>query len=199
MRGMTGSDADEVLQRARNGDQSALGKLLRHYDPLLLRMARREIGERLQARLSAADIVQQSCLSAIRNLEEFRGKNHQQFAAWLCEIHERNLRDMVRRHVRAQKRAVAAQEGFSNDLDEDARAQTPSQRAVLGESAEALRQAIGSLPDDQATAIRLRHLQQQSLDEIATQMDRSDVAVASLLKRGLAGLRQQFGTDPENP
>lgn len=195
---MTSPHDDELLRRARAGDQTALGDLLRHHNQLLVRMARREIGGRLQARLSAADLVQQTCLSAIRNLNEFQGENQQQFAAWLCAIHQRNLRDAVRRHVQAGKRAVSAQEGSVSNHDEATDEQTPSQRAALDESRGLVQQAISTLPEDQAIAVRLRHLEQRTLREIADQMERSEVAVASLLKRGLNTLRQQFGSDLKN-
>jgi len=195
---MTSNKKNELLRRAQAGDQTALGGLLQHYDPLLVRMARREIGERLQARLSAADLAQQTCLSAIRHLDEFRGENQQQFAAWLCEIHQRNVYDAVRRHVRAGRRAVSAQEGSVNDENDATGEQTPSQRAAFGESKRILLQAIAALPEDQAIAVRLRHLEQKPLRKIADQMGRSEVAVASLLKRGLAALREQFGPDFEN-
>jgi RNA polymerase sigma-70 factor (ECF subfamily) len=52
-----------------------------------------------------------------------------------------------------------------------------------------LQQAIDELPDHQREAVRLRHLQGWSLAQIAALLDRSEVAVAGLLKRGLRRLR----------
>ena len=65
----------DLLERARAGDQDALGELLKGQNRLLEQMARKEVDGRLQVRLSAADIVQQTCLSAIRNFDDLRGKN----------------------------------------------------------------------------------------------------------------------------
>lgn len=106
----------ELLERARAGDSEALGELLDVHGDLLNHLARRHMDGRLNARLSAADIVQQTCLSAIRHFDDFRGQNDAQFVAWLKEVHERNVRDVVRKHVVAQKRAVSAQEPLNQEV-----------------------------------------------------------------------------------
>jgi len=187
----------ELLQRAREGDQAALGELLNAQNRLLQQMAQQEVNGRLQARLSAADIVQQTCLSAIRNFNDFQGDNEPQFAAWLKEVHERNVRDVVRRHVTAKKRAISAQQATDEKTLQADSLHTPSRKAMLDESTAQLLRALDSLPEMQAEAVRLRHLEQLSLAEIAERMNRSDVAVASLLKRGLAALRERLPGDSE--
>ena len=194
---MSDSTNHDLLQRARAGDQEALGELLKGQNRLLEQLAQKEVAGRLQARLSAADIVQQTFLSAIRSFEDFQGDNEIQFVAWLKGIHERNVKDAFRRHVVAQKRAVAAQQSLDEKTPISENDQTPSGRAILDESTARLMQAIDTLPDTQAEAVRLRHLEQLSLAAIAAQMDRTEVAVASLLKRGLAALRQQMSDESE--
>lgn len=195
---MSSHNEEDLLQRARAGDQQALGELLHEHTDLLEQMARQQIGERLQARLSAADLVQRTCLSVIRGLEQFKGDNRLQFAAWLRGIHERNLRDAVRHHAGAKKRAVSAQVPLTGEYPHDGSERTPSRKAVLGESTEQVLSALRSLPQEQAEAIRLRHLEQLPLREIAAQLQRSEVAVASLLKRGLAALRTQLRKESGN-
>ncbi len=186
---------DELLNRARSGDQDALGELLKRQNRLLEQMANKEVNGRLQARLSAADIVQQTCLSAIRSFEDFQGENELQFAAWLRGVHERNVKDAVRQHVHAKKRAVSAQESLDDAMTPSVAPQTASRKAMLAESNVQLDQALASLPDTQAQAVRLRHLEQLSLKEIANRMGSTDVAVASLIKRGLSTLRDLLPPD----
>lgn len=192
---MSDSTNHDLLGRARAGDQDALGELLKGQNRLLEQLAQKEADGRLRARLSAADIVQQTYLSAIRSFEDFKGDNEFQFAAWLQGIHERNVKDAVRRHVVAQKRAVTAQQSLDEQALISENGQTASRRAILDESTARLLQAIDTLPDTQAQAVRLRHMEQLSLAEIAQQMDRTEVAIASLLKRGLAALRQQMSDE----
>jgi len=187
------SSEENLFEAAKAGSQEALGRLLNEVNPELHRLAQRDLGPQLQARLSAADLVQQTCLSAIRSFQDFEGDNQPQFMAWLREVHDRNVKDAVRRHAGAQKRRVSDEITMAEEpqlTDE----KSPGSQAAANESAFALREAIVTLPEDQATAVRLRHLEQRSLQEIALAMNRSEVAVAALLKRGLASLRTQFGT-----
>ena len=56
--------------------------------------------------------------------------------------------------------------------------------------------ALAQLPDDQRTAVIKKHFHGESLAAIAAEMDRSTLAVAGLLKRGLKKLRTLMD-DPE--
>jgi RNA polymerase sigma-70 factor (ECF subfamily) len=63
---------------------------------------------------------------------------------------------------------------------------------LRAEAAGRLRQAMRELPDSQREAIRLRHFEGWSLREMASLFNRSEAAVAGLLKRGLRQLRSHF-------
>jgi len=66
---------------------------------------------------------------------------------------------------------------------------SPSQHLLRGEQALKLIDALAELPDDQRTAIIQKHMQDRTLADIAAEMNRSTLAVAGLLKRGLKRLR----------
>jgi RNA polymerase sigma-70 factor, ECF subfamily len=183
------------LDRAKHGDQRALGQLLEEHRDWLHRMAQGELRGPLAARLSASDVVQQTCLSAVRQFSAFDGASEAEFRAWLKGVHRHNIQDAVRQHGRAQKRAVGNQQSL--DAGGSAAAPvagggSPSRRIARQEASDQLLKAIATLPNDQGTAVRLRHLEQRSLREIAEAMNRTEVAVASLLKRGLETLRQKM-------
>jgi RNA polymerase sigma-70 factor (ECF subfamily) len=72
---------------------------------------------------------------------------------------------------------------------------TPSQRLIKGEKALRLAAMLESLPEAQREAVRLRHLEGWPLERIAEALDRSVVATAGLIKRGLKRLRQQMSPD----
>jgi RNA polymerase sigma-70 factor, ECF subfamily len=55
-----------------------------------------------------------------------------------------------------------------------------------------LADALAELPEAQQEAIVLHHLHGLSTSEIGQVIDRTPVAVAGLLKRGLRALREQF-------
>ena len=66
---------------------------------------------------------------------------------------------------------------------------------MRGEQAVRLAMLLGKLPQDQREALRLRYLEGKTLLEIAERLDRSEMAVAGLLKRGLRSLRDLGGTE----
>jgi RNA polymerase sigma-70 factor (ECF subfamily) len=66
---------------------------------------------------------------------------------------------------------------------------TASQRVVKGEMALQLANVLDNLPDGQREAVRMRHLEGLSLAEIAQHLDKTTVATAGLIKRGLQALR----------
>lgn len=191
-----GRTLDSLLQRAVQGDQQALGRLLDEFRPWLRLLAQRALDGRLAGRIDGSDIVQQTYLSAVRQFSEFQGNTTQELSAWLQKIHERNLIDETRRHIGAEKRAVTA-EAQNVDVDVLAEADfiSPSQRLLIGENAVRLARAISRLPDDQALAVRLRHLDAWPLEKIAERMDRSQGAVVALLHRGITNLRKFLTED----
>ena len=77
----------DFLGRAQQGDEGALGELLLQYQPMLEAMARDQMARAVQPRVSELDVVQQSCLSAVRDFQQFEGDDTNQFVCWLKQIH----------------------------------------------------------------------------------------------------------------
>jgi RNA polymerase sigma-70 factor (ECF subfamily) len=185
----------DLLQQARAGDAQAAGLLLERYRPYLRVIAQRLLDEQLAARIDASDLVQQTCLSVLGRLPQFDGVGEAAFIAWLRTVHENNIRDAIRDHLHAQKRAAGREVSYDTGplaAAEQAalRASSPSQRVMQGERAVELAAALQQLPDDQREAVRLRYLEGRSLAEIAERTGRSTVAAAGLVKRGLMQLRK---------
>lgn len=186
----------DLISRARSGDSSALGELLdRHRDQLRL-LADRDLSEKLQRRVDASDVVQQTFLIAHRAFEQFRGETDPELIAWLRTILNQNVQEAVRRHIHAQHRSlnqeVSIQSAGTTSLpfDPPASDPTPSQRVALRESTAELLAALEELPTDQREAVRLKHLEGCSVTEIAASLGKTEAAVAGLLRRGIATLRQ---------
>ncbi|MDY3563784.1 sigma-70 family RNA polymerase sigma factor [Gemmata sp. JC673] len=191
----TGTLMKQLLTQALGGDQKALGQLLMTYRGYLRVLAQREIGGKLDARLDASDLIQQTCLSAVRNFKKFKGKGLPEFNLWLRQIHQRNVQDAVREHVLAAQRALNREQrlelGAEGRLAEPSEP-SPSGRVMASEEAAVLASALEELPDDQREAVRLKHLEGLSLAEVADRMGRSEPSVAGLLKRGLQALREKL-------
>jgi RNA polymerase sigma-70 factor, ECF subfamily len=189
---------NQLIGQAQAGDEKALGQLLDEHRDYLRLQAQRAMDGRLAGRIDASDIVQQTYLSAVRRFDEFDGKTGDDLVGWLYRIHERNLIDAARHHLDAQKRSVDKEHGaVGAETEEDVELTSPSQRLMLGESAVRLARAIGQLPDHQAEAIRLRHLDGWSIERISEHMEKTERAIAGLLHRGLESLRSRIVSDIE--
>jgi RNA polymerase sigma-70 factor (ECF subfamily) len=192
----TNSRVIRLIRRARDGDGEALGELLQRYRPYLKILARRYLDSRVEVRLDASDLVQQTCLSVFGRIQGFVGDNEQEFIAWVRAIHENNIRNAIRDHSLVARRSVGRETSSGNERlashADPADEASPSQRLLASERAVRLAAAMQDLPEDQSEAVRLRYLEGWPLARIAEHMQRSFDSVAGLVKRGLIGLRKRL-------
>jgi RNA polymerase sigma-70 factor (ECF subfamily) len=188
----------DLVKRARSGDREAMGILLEKYRPWLKILASRALDPIVSARLSGSDIVQQTCLEAHRDFQHFRGQTEPELIAWLGRMLSHNIAEATQVHVLAEKRSVRLEHNAADVESPEVVAElaaaglsSPSSREMRSEQAVRLAEAMRELPQDQFEALRLRYLEGCSLVQIAARMERSEAAVASLLKRGLQGLRSR--------
>ena len=189
----TTAQLNDLLQLAQAGDGEALGELLEGARGYLRIMAQRELGRQLQARIDGSDVVQQTFASALDNFENFKGSNIARFLAWINVIHRRNVSDAIRKHARTGKNNVGREvpQGVdSQPFDLPATTSSPSQRLMDIEQSLQLAISMQAVTEDQREALRLRHIEGCSGAEIAEVMNRSRLAVAGLLTRGLKELRR---------
>jgi RNA polymerase sigma-70 factor (ECF subfamily) len=171
---------------------------LEHHREYLRLLARLHLGPGLQAKLDPSDLAQEALLQAHRALGKYRGQTDAELAGWLRAILAHTLAN-ARRGWRAGARDVArerflqaALEASSSCLEAWLAADhsSPSEQAARQEQLLALAAALARLPEDQRRAVELRHLRGGTVGEVAAQMGRSKEAVAKLLLRGVARLRQ---------
>jgi RNA polymerase sigma-70 factor, ECF subfamily len=195
-------DPENLLLLARAGEGPALGRLLELYRNYLTLLARAQIGRRLQGKVDASDLVQETFLAAHRDFGSCRATTEKELVSWLRQILAANLTDLVRRYCAAKRRDVRLERQLADELDESsrglnleamARQSSPSAQAARREQAVLLADALESLPADYREVIVLRHLEGLSFLEVARRMDRSVDAVEKLWVRALARLRRVLG------
>src|SRR5262249_54515939 len=128
---------------------------------------------------------------------QFHGQTDAELAAWLRQMLAHNLADILRamgrakRDVTLERSLEAGLEGSSSHLGAwlATKQSSPSQRAMKQEELLRLADALDELPADQREAVVLHHLQGASLAALASQLGRSEAAIAGLLRRGLRKLR----------
>jgi RNA polymerase sigma-70 factor (ECF subfamily) len=197
-----GQAVECLLPLAKAGQADALGQLLERYRNYLELLARLEIGRRLQSKVDAADLVQETFLDAHATFAEFRGATERELVAWLRRVLAFNLASLVRHYCGTQRRDVGLERELAADLDASSQAldagfvaatSSPSQQAARREQAVLLADALGRLPDDYRELIILRQLQGLTFPEVARRMGRSVESVKKLWVRGLARSRGALG------
>jgi RNA polymerase sigma-70 factor (ECF subfamily) len=195
-------DPEQLLQRARTGDTSALGQLLERYRSYLALLARLQIGRWLQSKVDAADLVQETFLEAHRDFPRFQGATEAEWVSWLRQLLATNLADLVRRYRGSQRRDVRLERQLAAELEQSSRVvdgalvakqSSPSQQAVRHEQAVLLAEVLGRLPEAYREVLILHQLQDLSFPEVARQMGRSVDSVKNLWLRALARLRRLLG------
>jgi RNA polymerase sigma-70 factor (ECF subfamily) len=180
------------------GDGQGREWSLERYREYLLLLARLQLDSRLQSKLDASDLVQQALLQAYQKIEQFRGKHEAELIAWLRTILAHTAANELCK-FRQAKRAVTLERSIEDAIEQSsarleiwlaADQDSPSEVAAGHEQSLRLAAALAKLPDDQRTAIELHHLKELSVEEIATQLGRTQAAVAGLLRRGVQKLRE---------
>jgi RNA polymerase sigma-70 factor (ECF subfamily) len=161
-------DPELLLQQARTKNGDARGQLLELYRGYLALLARLQIGRRLQGKIDAADLVQETFLEAHRHFALFQGNTEAEFVSWLRQILAARLAKLVRRYLGTQRRNVRLERELSAELEQSsrvldeglvARSSSPSHRAARREQAVLLAGALEELPDDYREVLILRHLE----------------------------------------
>lgn len=172
---------------------------LERYRSYLRFLARVQLDRRLQSRLDESDVVQQALLQAHQAREQFRGTSEAEEAAWLRQILARTLAHAVRDHGR-DKRDVSREVSIQGLNESSKRLEawladgcsTPGEKAERNERMLAVAEAVEGLGEAQRDAVVMHYWQGCSLKEIGEQLGRSPAAVAGLLHRGLAQLRESL-------
>jgi len=186
----------DLIQLARSGDQPAVEQLMGSCRRWLRESAAVTINGKTDPSADLSDMVQESLLEAHRDLKSFRGTDEQEFVIWLKKILKHNLADRLKYETRQKRRnghqrLLQDSGGNVQSLQQllAAEQSSPSHAARRTERHQQLADAIDCLPKDQATVVRLRHLDGLSLTEIALRTKRTKPAIAGLLTRAVRRLR----------
>ncbi len=114
---------EQLLNQARTGAPECLGRILQYYCNYLKLLVATQIDEKLQARCSPSDVVQETYCEAHRDFGKFRGHTAAEFLAWLKMILINNMARQVEKHLLAAKRDVRREislEAMGQALDRSA-------------------------------------------------------------------------------
>lgn len=176
-----------LLVAYANGDQDAARILAERLAPGCLAQAYRMLGDRAEAE----DVTQEALIRMWRIAPKWR-QDEAQVSTWLFRVTANLSTDRLRK----RKRNV----GIDSIAEPESGAPSVAQQLQDRSRHEALSEALASLPERQAQAVALRHLEGLGNPEIAEIMDISVEAVESLTARGkralatvLAGRKAELG------
>jgi RNA polymerase sigma-70 factor (ECF subfamily) len=175
---------EDLLERARQGEPSALDALAREYRDELVAFADSRLGPSLRRELGPEDVAQETLLKALGALGRFEWRGESSFRRWLCGIAEHLIRNASRRRSASLK---------SLSIDLPGGVDSPSHAARKRERFERLERAIQELRPEHREVLRLARIEGLKVDEIARRMRRSPGAIHKLLARAMEQLKRRFG------
>lgn len=179
------NEEQRLVEAGQRGDVEAFNQLVRMYEGRVYNLCYRMLGDAD----AAADVTQDTFISAYRNLGKFRGGV---FRSWLLRIATNACYDALRARKRRPSVSLdAAQEadddGPAFDLPDPA--ESPDDTALRRELAAAIQRGIDSLPEDQRAVVILSDVQGLAYEEIALVTNTNLGTVKSRLSRARARLR----------
>jgi RNA polymerase sigma-70 factor (ECF subfamily) len=188
------------LAAARAGDAAARDRLFGSCRSFVATAARFHLQRRLQAKVDASDVVQQSLLEAHRGFDGFAGETPQEWLAWLKRIVAHNAFDAAKRYRGTAKRdagrevPLAAHDDASHGWHEHPvdPASSPSGRAIRWEQELLLAAAVEALDEDHREVLFLRNIERLPFEEVARRMGRSSGACRMLWMRAIAAVRERL-------
>ncbi|MFO7617438.1 MAG: sigma-70 family RNA polymerase sigma factor [Bacteroidales bacterium] len=184
-------DEKDLIERVRNGEESAVRILVDRFQPRILRTARGFVRNEEDAR----DLTQEVLIDIIRNIHHFRFQAG--LSTWIYRITvNRSLNHLRSSKKRAQTFSIDLPEekgpGYSTLNLPDTGQSDPAQQMEQSDRSRILHAAIGSIPEKQRTAFVLSEYDDLSYKEIAEVMNVSLSSVESLLFRARKNLQKKL-------
>lgn len=188
-----GAPDDALLIAFANGDRQAARYLTARLLPRVLAQATRMMGNPSEAE----DVAQDAMMRLWKVAAQWR-QDEAQVSTWLYRVTANLCTDRLRK-----RRGAVSLDQVSEPLDNSpgvpAQMQTRARMTALAD-------ALAQLPERQAQAVSLRHLEGLSNPDIAQIMDISVRSVESLTARGkralsdlMAGRKAELGYDDDQP
>ncbi len=194
----TANIAQELIDRARQGDGAARQELLELYRANLRRMVASRLDRRLASRVDASDVVQETLADASKRLDDYLRDRPLPFLMWLRQLAGERVIDTHRRHIVSQRRSINREDHADERLDGSSRElirrfmandTSPSNRLSRKERRDQVMSALASLSARDREVLVMRYLEQLGAAEIAEVLGITEGAVKARLLRALIHMR----------
>ena len=186
------TEESKIQVALRSNRPEALSLLFEAYADRIYRLGLRL----LQNPVEAEDVVQETFLKALTNIENFKG--HSKLSTWLYRIAYNASMDRLRTLPFAEQ----IRSNWENDSEQDVPIpevfiewQTPEQLLMNSETVTILDQVIQKIPEGQQAVFILRDIEELSTDETAEILSISPGAVKVRLHRARLLLRELLAAE----
>jgi RNA polymerase sigma-70 factor (ECF subfamily) len=168
--------ADDLVERAKNGDGQALDSLLERHLPMVYRFITMRLGRDYA---DVDDVVQETLIAAASSIMSLRAERDGAVPAWFLTIARHKVADHLRRPP-------------AHQLDADAVDSTSDVQQIVSDRDRdrRLREALTRLTSEQEEVLVLRFVLGFDLDQTSGITGRTVGAVKALQHRGLASLEK---------
>ncbi|MGH1403442.1 MAG: RNA polymerase sigma factor [Alphaproteobacteria bacterium] len=173
---------DDLLHMITHGDKTAYNLLIQRYLGKVWRLS----FSILKNEQEAEDATQDVFLSLWQSLENWDKNGKAKFSTWIYRVTFNKCIDIKRK-----KKPTTDTDSIDVMSEEQSAYQSTLQRQI----SDRLNILLCTLPDTQKEALQLYYFKELSAIEVATQMNKSEQSVRSLLKRARASLKDTIQRD----
>lgn len=173
---------EQLVKRASDGDQEAVGELYERYVQRIYRY----IAYRVPTIGDAEDLTAEVFVKMVESLPSYRFTGAP-FESWLYRIAAARIIDFRRRSTRRPQTELSD----SMTTDEP----LPEEELQERQEFETLRNALARLSDEQQSVLILRFVERKSHQEVAQILNKSVSAVKSIQHRTLIELASLLGSE----
>ena len=200
----------ELVNRVIQGDTDALAELFAMSRQRLWRMVNFRLHRRLQGRVDADDVLQESFINAVKRIDAFLKDASRSIFIWFRLIVSQTLVDIHRRHLGAQSRDASREfsihsgwspesTSFSLSFHLLGQLSSPSPFAVRAELSQLLDAALDGMNDVDREVLALRHFEELTNVETAQVLNMTQQAASVRYVRALARLKKVMQAIPGFP
>lgn len=183
--GVTDETDERRLIEAAQQDRARFADVYERYFELVYAY----VARRVRDRAATEDLTSEVFRKALANIDRFKWKGAP-FGAWLLRIAANLIADRAKRETRD---GVRVNESSAIPLDDQPSA--PKSQQLQLEDAERrawVIRMVDELPDDQRRVVRMRFAEEKSINEIASELGRSEGAIKQLQFRAFQNLRAKL-------
>ncbi len=198
---------EDLLRRAKAGDEQALADLFTHYRERLRRLIHLRLDRRLSGRVDTSDVLQDAYLEVHKRFADYSREGQLPFYLWLRLVTGQKLTDFHRHHLGAQMRDAgqevslyrgalpqATSVSLANQLL--GKLTSASKAAIRAEHKLLVQEALNSMDPLDREVLVLRHFEHLTNDETALVLGIKKSAASQRYIRALKRLKEILSAIP---